>query len=76
MGKNDKNIGKKVFWCSISFQPNLVNLQPVTAFISTAGKPSSSGPEATIQSLQDCFLQKEARVCVSNAFVLEDSMFK
>ena len=25
---------------------------------------------------QDCFLQKEARVCVSNAFVLEDSMFK
>ena len=26
--------------------------------------------------LQDCFLQKEARVCVSNAFVLEDSMFK
>ena len=26
--------------------------------------------------LQDCFLQKEARVCVSNAFVLDDSMFK
>ena len=26
--------------------------------------------------LQDCFLQKEARVCVNNAFVLEDSMFK
>ena len=26
--------------------------------------------------IQDCFLQKEARVCVSNAFVLEDSMFK
>ena len=25
---------------------------------------------------QDCFLQKEARVCVSNAFVLDDSMFK
>ena len=25
---------------------------------------------------QDYFLQKEARVCVSNAFVLEDSMFK
>ena len=25
---------------------------------------------------QDCFLQKEARVCVSNAFVLEDSMYK
>ena len=25
---------------------------------------------------QDCFLQEEARVCVSNAFVLEDSMFK
>ena len=26
--------------------------------------------------LQDCFLQKEARVCVNNAFVLEDSKFK
>ena len=26
--------------------------------------------------IQDCFLQKEARVFVSNAFVLEDSMFK
>ena len=26
--------------------------------------------------LQDCFLQKEARVCVSNAFVLEDSMYE
>ena len=25
---------------------------------------------------QDCFLQKEARVCVSNAFVIEDSQFK
>ena len=25
---------------------------------------------------QDCFLQKEARVCVSNAFVLEDSMYE
>ena len=28
------------------------------------------------KSKQDCFLQKEAKVCVSNAFVLEDSMFK
>ena len=28
------------------------------------------------QNIQDCFLQKEARVCVSNAFVLDDSMFK
>ena len=26
--------------------------------------------------LQDCFLQTEARVCVSNAFVIEDSNFK
>ena len=25
---------------------------------------------------QDCFLQKEASVCVSNAFVIEDSNFK
>ena len=31
---------------------------------------------ATIKYVQDCFLQKEARVCVSNAYVLEDSMFK
>ena len=28
------------------------------------------------QLWQDCFLQKEARVCVSNAFVIEDSKFK
>ena len=28
------------------------------------------------QKKQDCFLQKEARVCVSNAFVLEDSMYE
>ena len=32
--------------------------------------------EDKVQNKQDCFLQKEARVCVSNAFVLEDSMFK
>ena len=25
---------------------------------------------------QDCFLQKEARVCVNNAFVIKDSKFK
>ena len=25
---------------------------------------------------QDCFLQKEARVCVSNVFITEDSKFK
>ena len=29
-----------------------------------------------VKTRQDCFLQKEARVCVSNTFVLEDSMFK
>ena len=28
------------------------------------------------QLKQDCFLQKEARVCVSNAFVIENSKFK
>ena len=32
--------------------------------------------ECSLKLKQDCFLQKEARVCVSNAFVLEDSMFK
>ena len=31
---------------------------------------------ATEQIKQDCFLQKEARVCVSDAFVMEDSKFK
>ena len=25
--------------------------------------------------VQDCFIQKEARVCVTNAFVIEDSKF-
>ena len=29
-----------------------------------------------VNTKQDCFLQKEARVCVRNAFVLKDSMFK
>ena len=28
------------------------------------------------QDKQDCFPQKEARVCVSNAVVVEDSKFK
>ena len=31
---------------------------------------------AEMNVLHDYFLQKEAKVCVSNAFVLEDSMFK
>ena len=46
MGEIKKNFGKK---CSGArfFQPNLVNLQPVTAPISTAGKPSSSGTKTT-----------------------------
>ena len=42
-----KSIGKNVFWCSILFQPNLANLQPVAALISTVGKPSSRGPQKT-----------------------------
>ena len=46
-GKNYKNIGKKCSGVSILFQPNLANLQPVTALISTAGKPSSGGPQTT-----------------------------
>ena len=33
-------------------------------------------PFGQAQIKQDCFLQKEARVCVSNAFVIEDSKFK
>ena len=36
-----------MFWCSILFQPNLANLQPVAALISTVGKPSSCGPQTT-----------------------------
>ena len=43
-GKNDNNIRKKCSGVSISFQPNLANLQPVTALISTAGEPASGGP--------------------------------
>ena len=35
------------FWCSILFQLNLANLQPVAALISTVGKPSSGGPQTT-----------------------------
>ena len=38
---------KNVFWCSILLQPNLANLQPVTAFISTAGKPLSGEAKKT-----------------------------
>ena len=38
---------EKVIWCSILFQPNLANLQPVDALISTVGKPSSWGPQTT-----------------------------
>ena len=34
-----------MFWCSILFQHNLANLQPVAALISTVGKPSSRGPQ-------------------------------
>ena len=34
-----------MFWCSILFQPNLANLQPVAALINTVGKPSSRGPQ-------------------------------
>ena len=46
-GQNYKNIGKKCSGISILFQPNLANLQPVTALITTAGKPSSGGPQTT-----------------------------
>ena len=42
-----KKNGKKVFWCSILFQLNLANLQPVAALISTVGKPSFRGPQTT-----------------------------
>ena len=35
--KNEKNIGEKYFGISISFEPNLDNLQPVTTLLSTAG---------------------------------------
>ena len=46
-GKKDKNIGKKCSGVSISFQPILANLQPVTALISTTGEPASGGPKTT-----------------------------
>ena len=37
-----------MFWCSILFQPNLANLQPVAVLISTVGKPSSYGPQTAL----------------------------
>ena len=45
-GQNEKK-SEKVFLCSILFQPKLANLQPVAALISTVGKPSSCGPQAS-----------------------------
>ena len=36
-----------MFWCSILFQLNMVNLQPVAALIGTVEKPSSGGPRTT-----------------------------
>ena len=69
--------------CTISF-----NQQPgrqrvwwgANALSGTMSSSSSSSKfyfqQNTTIKQQDCFLQKEARVCVSNAFVLEDSMFK
>ena len=44
---NMKKYRKKVFWCSVLFQSNLANLQPVTPQISTAGKLSSGGQQTT-----------------------------
>ena len=41
-----------------------------------AGVVSPTQAAVLSQSWKDCFLQKEARVCVSDAIVLEDSKFK
>ena len=38
---------KIVFWCSILFQLNLINLQSLAALISTTGKTSSGEPQTT-----------------------------
>ena len=42
------------------------------------GTPTSLNMQrgGQLKKKQDCFLQKEARVCVSIAFVIEDSRFK
>ena len=37
---------------------------------------SRSPVVALTKDQQDCFLQKEARVCVSNGFIIEDNKFK
>ena len=42
-----KNILENSVLVLDSFQPNFANLQPVTALIGTAGKPSSGGPQTT-----------------------------
>ena len=48
-----------------------------TCIYCVALKPAyMSDPPKTCQLKQDCFLQKEARVCVSTAFVIEESKFK
>ena len=49
-----------MFWWSILFQPNLANLQPVAALISTVGKPLSCGPQTTFtvnHKLQSNFMR-------------------
>ena len=53
-----KKILEKVFWCSILFQPNLANLQPVAALISTVGKPSSCGPFTVNHKPQSSFYEE------------------
>ena len=56
-------------WCCSSL--NMLSYERSNCFWSHHGAQVTA-----MQWKQDCFLQKEARVCVSNAFVLEDSMFK
>ena len=57
-----------VFWCSIIFQPNLADLQPETALISTAGKPTSGGPQtaSTIMHKPQSNLRGVHRICGSD----------
>ena len=63
--------------CSLWRHCNDVITSSTTQLITPANLlPGPFTHRAHYEIKQDCFFQKEARVCVSNAFVIEDSRFK
>ena len=53
-----------------------VFLVVMTSSMTSQGDLKVAPLYSLINEKQDCFLQKVARVCASNAFVIEDSKFK